>query len=305
MSKIVIIGASAAGFSAAKTLADNPCGLEITLISQENELPYNKNLLLAFLEGTVKEKDLFLCQEDFFKEKNINFLRNSCVSKIEPQKQRIALKDNTRVPYDFLIIASGKRVVLPDIPGKTKDGVFALYNLDQFRQVRERLSIVDAVCIVGLAQAAVKLHEVIRSKDKHIKVISSPKPEALELGPKSEWIDSSGLLEIIGEGKELKAYKLGSGKAIEASLILFIGENAVSSEFIKDSQLRSLEGHILVDELMHTNFDNIFACGSACCMESTIGVFKSWEESSNEGIIVARNLVASLERGNSLCPQTS
>jgi NAD(P)H-nitrite reductase large subunit len=305
MSKIVIIGASAAGFSAARTLAESNCGCEITLISQENELPYNKNMLLAFLEGAAKEKDLLLCKEDFFKEKNINFLRDSCVNRIEPQKQRIALKDNTRIPYDFLIIASGKKVVLPDIPGKTKDGVFALYNLDQFRQVNLRLDIVDAVCIVGEAQAAVKFHKAIWRKDKHIKIISSHRPEAMELGAKDEWIDSSGLAEIIGEGKELKAYKLGSGKAIEASLILFVGENSVSSEFLKDSQIRSLEGYILVDELMHTNFENIFACGSVCCMESTLGGFKSWEESCNEGIIVAKNLIASLERGNSLCPQTS
>lgn len=305
MSKIVIIGNSAAGFSAAQTLAAYSQIHEITVISQEECLPYNKTLFFYFLDGRIKEKELFLCDEDFYKKNNIVFMRASSVNRIEPSRQRVSLKDNTRVHYDYLIIASGQKVSLPDIPGKTKNGVFPVYNLAQLKEIKERLAIIDAVCIVGAPERAVQFYESIVKKDTHVKIISRPRPEGLVLAEKAEWIDSSELVEIIGEGAELKAYKLGNGKAIEASLILFVGPLAPSSEFLKDSSIRTLDSYIVVDELMHTNFENIFACGSVCSLESAVGGQKSWDEACNEGIIVAKNLIASLERGKTLCQQTS
>ncbi len=305
MNRILIIGNSAAGFSAAKTLAASSAAAKITVLTQENCLPYNKCLLLDFLRGSVEEKGLFLCEEVFYRDNNIELVKGASVSRIEEHKQRVCLKDNTRISYDFLIIASGRKTILPDIPGKTKNGVFTLYNLEQFEAVRERLQIIDSVCIIADSGTALGFHEAISKTGKHIKVIASPKPADVELPQNSEWIADSTLTEIIGEGAELKAYKLSSGKAIEASLILFAGNYKPCTEFLKDSQIRAEDGYIIVDELMHTNLDNIFACGSVCCLEDKLGESKSWEESCNEGVIVAKNLIASLERGSSLCQQTS
>jgi NAD(P)H-nitrite reductase large subunit len=305
MSKIVIIGNSASGFSAVQALSAYSRVHEITVISQEEFLPYNKTLFFDFLDGKIKEKELFLCGEDYYEKNNISFMRSSSVNRIEPSRQRVSLKDNTRIGYDYLIIASGQKVSLPDIPGKTKNGVFAVYNLTQLKEIKERLSIIDAVCIAGAPERCRQFYESIIKKDKHVKVVSRPRPEGLALAEKAEWIDSSDLVEIIGEGAELKAYKLGNGKAIEASLILFVGPLVPSSEFLKDSSIRALDNYIIVDELMHTNFENIFACGSVCSLESALGAQKSWDEACNEGVIVAKNLIASLERGKTLCQQTS
>lgn len=305
MSKIVIIGDSAAGFSAAQTLAPYSRDHEITVISQEGSLPYNRMLLFDYLDGRIKEKDLYLCAEDFFDKNNIRCMRPACVNRIEPSRQRVSLKDNTRVAFDYLIIASGQKIVLPDIPGKTKNGVFAVYNLAQLTEVKERLNIIDTVCIVGTSERAAQFYGPVSRKGKHVKVIARPRPEGIELGEKCEWIDSSDLVEIIGEGSELKAYKLANGKAIEASLILFVGPLTPCTEFLKDSSIRALENYIIVDELQHTNFENIFACGSVCSLEGSLGTQKSWDEACNEGIIVAKNLIASLERGKQVCQQIS
>ena len=72
MSKIVIIGNSAAGFSCAEYLAKNSQELEITVISQEDSCAYNRNLLVGYLAGDVKENDLFLCPKDFYENNKIN-----------------------------------------------------------------------------------------------------------------------------------------------------------------------------------------------------------------------------------------
>ena len=208
MAKIVIIGNSASGNSCLQALVNNPGNNEITVVSQEEYLPYRRDLLLDYIAGKIEEEGLFLCPDDFYQKQNIAFLKSSPVIKLEPKKQRLVLKDNTKINYDFLVIASGRGAGIPDIPGKSKDGVFSLYNLKDAKEIRQRLSIVNTVCLVGEAKICLALAQIISSKDKEVKVISRPKPEGFAASDKAEWIEGLAVAEIIGEGSELKALKL-------------------------------------------------------------------------------------------------
>jgi len=305
MIKIVIIGNSAAGFSACEALLKNPLEKEITVISQEDAPAYKRNLLVDYLFGNIKEDELFLCPADFYEKNKIKFLKNIKVARVDTKKQAAVLKDNTKINYDYLIIAAGEKAKLPDIPGTSKDGVFSFYNLEDARKIKERLMVADTICVAADATLSQRILEALMPKGKTIKVISRDRPQNFTPTEKTEWIDGFDLTEIIGEGAELKAFKLSNGKAIGTSLVLFAGNYLPSTDFLKETELKTQAGYIIVDQNLRTNFENIFSCGSVCRNENNLTQQKTWDDAVNEGVLAATNIINLLERGEAPCQRTS
>ena len=303
MAKIVIIGNSAAGFSCCDTLLKNSQDAQITVISREGYPAYKRNLLIDYLAGDIKEDGLFLCAPDFYEKNKIKFLRNSKVTRIDTKKHSVILKDNNKITYDYLVIATGRKMELPDLPGKTKEGVFTVCDLEDIKKIKERLTFYSEVCITGESKLCLRLCEAISRKDKDIKIVSKPRPDSFIPAEKREWIDNFELTEFIGEGAELKAFKLNNGKAIGASLVLFAADFSPSTEFLKETEIKTIRGYLIVDDAMRTNFENIFACGSVCRKEDSLEREKSWEDAVNEGASVASGIANLLERGKNICQQ--
>lgn len=302
MTKIAIIGNSAAGFSCCQALVKSPADdLEIVVISQEPYPAYKKNLLLDYLGDKIKEEELFLCREDFYPGHKINFLKNSKVIKVDPRKKAIILKDNNRVNYDYLVVAAGEKTNIPDIPGDTKDGVFTFSELQEVKKIKERLALGDTVTIVGDAQLSLGLWEAVAPRGKEVKIICSPRPQNFLPTTKVEWIENLSLTELIGEGAELKAFKLSNGKVVGTALVLFIGNRLPATDFLKESGIKMREHYVLVDDGMRTSLENVFACGSVCRKENSFTQGKSWEDAVNEGILAATNLFRLRERGKTTC----
>lgn len=296
MPRIVIIGNSAAGFSCCDTLLKSSLGLEITVISQEEYPAYKKNLLIAYLAGNIKEEELYLCPLDYYERNKVNFLKDAKVTKLDIKKNIVTLKDNTKINYDYLVIASGQKANVADIPGQSKEGVFAFDDLTGAKKIKQRLMIANTVCIAGDAYLSLCLWQAIAKTDKEIKIIASPKPESFTQTEKAEWIDNLEIKELIGDGAELMALKLSNGKVIEAPLVIYLGNYTVSTNFLKDTEIKANRGYIITDEFMRTNFENILACGS-------VRQEKTWEEAVREGALTATSIINILERGKTICQQ--
>lgn len=288
-------------------LLKQPSQKEITVISKEDCPAYDRRLLPQYLAGRVEEKDLFLCAQGFYAAHNVFFEKASEVARLDTKKQRVVLKDNAKIPYEYLVIASGEETRLPDIPGTGKDGVVAFAGFESVKEIRQRLSFASLVCVAGRPKECAMFAEIAQAAGKEVKVISpAPPPEGFSAGQKTEWLQGVRVTEVIGEGKELKAIKLSNGKAIGASLVVFAPHPSPASGFLKESGVvTSAGGYVIVDKNLRTNLENIFACGAVAREEGALETEKSWEDSCGEGLFVAENLISLLEGGKSLCQQIS
>ena len=303
MAKIVIIGNSAAGFSCLEVLIREAPGNEVAVITKEEYPAYRKDLLLDYLAGNVEDKDIFLCSEDFYKRKNVNFYKNSELDRLDIKKQVVVLKNKTRINYDYLIITSGEEPNIPDIPGKNKDGVLGVYSLTDIKRIKEKLIVTDTVCIIGKLKFSVRLAEVIASKGKEVKIITEEAGEfAIEI-EKTEVLKGVFPQELIGEG-QLQALKLNNGKVIGTSLVLFCGNYIASADFLKEAALETKEGYILTDEAMRTNLENVFACGTIAKSRSLPEKEKLWKDSVDEGRLAAESLIKLIEKGELSCQKS-
>ncbi len=303
MSRIVIIGNSASGFSAVETLIKNNFHTqnEITVITEEEYPAYRRNLLPDYLTGTVKEEDLFLSSNDFYTANKIKLLNNAVVTRLDTKRQRVILKDNSKIDYDYLVIASGRHIEIPDIPGKNKDGVCAFYTLKDAKTIKEKLAFAQTACVVGETQLTLQLGQLIADKDKEAKIVSKSGFDNFTPTEKLELISGAEAKEFIGEALPLQALKLDNGKVIATSLVIFADNYLPSANFLKDSEIKTSEGHIIIDENMRTNLENIFACGHVCRKDGNPNIDKNWEDLSNEGRLVAESIIKTCGRGEAIC----
>lgn len=303
MAKVVIIGNSAAGFSCLEILIREAQGNEVTIITKEAYPAYKKDLLFDYLAGNIRDKDIFLCSEDFYKRKNVGYYKNSEVDRLDTKKRVILLKNKFRINYDYLIIASGEEPHIHDIPGKNKEGVFSVYSFTDIERIKEKLIVTDTVCIIGKLKFSTRLAEVIASKGKEIKIITEENNESGVVIDKTEIINGVSPQELIGEG-QLQALKLNNGKVIGTSLALFCGNYIASADFIKGTTIENNNGYILTDEAMCTNLENVFACGTIAKIRNLPEKEKLWKDSVDEGSLAAESLIKLMEKGELLCQKS-
>lgn len=299
MTKVVIIGASAAGHTAAVALREKHTGCEIVLVTEEDVPFYDKRLLIDFLAGRINESRLMGANEAFYNQQGITFLKEKEASALNPEKRRLFIKDDAPIDYDLLAVCSGSNFVLPDVPGIKKRGVFRLYSL---RDAKEFLSyLINApVCVVGSSSLAIAVAESIASKQEEVKlIVSSGANPSLDDAHFVETHEDraigtlevihSEITEIIGDG-ETQAIRIKTGKIIGACAVIFMDRTRGNSAFLKTSNIELYHDRICVDDSFRTNLACVYAAGSVCAQKQTEGHPKTWDEAAQEGYALAGSL---------------
>ncbi|MBI4707061.1 MAG: FAD-dependent oxidoreductase [Candidatus Omnitrophica bacterium] len=289
MRKIVIIGASVAGHNLAVNLRNLGNDSSITLITEEASVLYDKNKLIDFVSGAAKENDLFLTSADIYQNSNINFVSGKKVNLVNADRKQVYFKEKGSVEYDYLVIASGRRIVLPEISGAKKDGVFALNTLGDYRKFLTSI-IRETVCVVGSDDRALNLAKAINAKFKvEVKLFSQRLFDQSLLVEGIEVINLS-IKEIIGEGC-VQAVKLSDGSAIGVCAVLFLESLKSNIEFMKNTALEISADKIIVGDNLNTNIENIFSCGSVCARKDNLEIIKSTDEVISESLYLSDVLI--------------
>lgn len=121
MVHIVIIGGGVGGVSMAYDLR-KAVGrkVDITLVSDRPEFQFTPSNPWVGV-GWRKPKAITLPLEKYLKRKRIRFT-GSGASRVDPKANEVLLGDGTRLPYDYLVIATGPDLAFDEIQGLGPDG---------------------------------------------------------------------------------------------------------------------------------------------------------------------------------------
>ena len=98
---VVIIGAGHAGGMMAISLRQQKYKGSITLIGEEDYLPYQRPALSkGFLAGETEEKSLYLKSQDYFDKNNIRIIRNHKIVDIDRNNKTVILEDRKKIEYE-------------------------------------------------------------------------------------------------------------------------------------------------------------------------------------------------------------
>src|SRR6185437_9551345 len=137
--KIVIIGGGAAGFAAAEMLRRKGYQNNITMLSSENALPYDRpNLSKDYLAGTIPFDYVPLRDESFYADNSIDTRMGQSALQVDVRAREVITPGGGKISYDRLLLATGAEPVRLTIPGADQPQVRMLRSLADCQAIIER-----------------------------------------------------------------------------------------------------------------------------------------------------------------------
>jgi apoptosis-inducing factor 3 len=112
----VIVGGGPAGLNCAETLRQSGFSGQITIVSKEKSLPYDRTLLSkAIATGDASKWDLR--PQEFLSDADIDVKLNSNAFCVKPEESKLITTDGDKIIYDKLLIATGSNAWAPPVEG--------------------------------------------------------------------------------------------------------------------------------------------------------------------------------------------
>src|SRR6516225_7233157 len=118
---VVIVGGGGAGLAAADTLRREGYDGPLTLISADDDPPYDRpNLSKDYLAGTAGDDWLPLRQPSYYTDQRIDLVLKSPVVSLDARQKRIRAADGTTYAFDRLLLATGADPVKLPVQGASE-----------------------------------------------------------------------------------------------------------------------------------------------------------------------------------------
>lgn len=172
--EFVILGAGAAGSYAAETLRRAGYTGRLTMITYEDDPPYDRpNLSKAFLAGDAEPEWLPLREESFYSAFDIGLECGRAVERVEVGAKKIIFADGETRSYDELLLATGGMPRSLEIPGTEFDHVFLLRNMDDANAIVDAAAEAEKAVVIGSSFIGMEVAAALTSRQIEVSVAST------------------------------------------------------------------------------------------------------------------------------------
>jgi len=269
--KYLIIGASAAGLSAALKIRELDVDGEITVLSEEKSPPYSKMSLPYLLSGECsKEEDLYLGVPE-----GVKLLLDKKVVSLKEERKVVETEIGEEFSYDKLLIATGAHPYIPEVEKKGSPLILSIRNLEDISGLKERIKnskekrvILSGAGLVNceIADALLKIGVpsvfVIRSTRILSQILDEEGSRIIEGIVKEKGIEllTGENIKTIEEKDGITYATLESGKVLKGSCVVFGKGVRPSVDFLKGTRIKIGRG-IRVDTYLQTSVKDVYAAG--------------------------------------------
>jgi 3-phenylpropionate/trans-cinnamate dioxygenase ferredoxin reductase subunit len=168
---VAIVGSGHAGFQVAASLRQLGFGEPIYLINDEGHLPYQRPpLSKAYLKGTGGPESLMFRPQKFYTDQNIELISDRAVA-IDRASRKLKLATGAALDYGHLVLATGARNRLLDIPNANLSEVRYLRILDDSEDLRKRMASSKHVVVIGAGFIGLEFAATARIKGLEVDVL--------------------------------------------------------------------------------------------------------------------------------------
>ena len=168
---VVIVGAGHAGFQLASSLRQAGYAEPIFLLNDEPHLPYQRPpLSKAYLKGGGAPDSLMFRPDKFYRDQNIELIADRAAS-IDRPARRLSLASGASLEYEHLVLATGARNRLLDLPNANLEDVLYLRTLDESEVLRQRLASRRHVVVIGAGFIGLEFAATARAKGLEVDVV--------------------------------------------------------------------------------------------------------------------------------------
>ncbi len=311
--RIVIVGASLGGASAALALREQGFQGEIELIGVESHPPYERPpLSKAVLLGEADEPD-WVAAADFYQSHQITLRPTTLVTQINP-REHVVVTGNGEYVYDKLLLATGCEPRTLDLPGSNLREIDTLRTLEDALLLRDNLQAHDHVAIVGAGWIGCEVAAAARKWNTLVTMIDPlSQPLFRVLGEKigtvfAELHREHGVDLRLGMGVggyedggggQLSGVRLSDGSVVATRLVVVGVGVQPRIQLAEQAGLELANNGVAVDATLRTSDPDIFAVGDIAAHDhprypGRVRV-EHWANAKDQGTHVAQNLMGASE----------
>lgn len=277
----MIAGAGHAGFQLAASLRQNGFAERIALVNDEGHLPYQRPpLSKAYLKGTGGPDTLMFRPEKFYHDQHVDLIVDRAAS-IDRAARKVVLASGASLDYGHLVLATGARNRLLDIPNANLDGVRYLRTLDDSEALRHFLASSRHVIVIGAGFIGLEFAATARAKGLEVDVVElgarvMARAVTAEISEYSQVQHAAAgirihfsvqVTSIEADGGKLTGVSLSDGRHLPADLVV-VGVGVLPNvELAAEAGLPVAAG-IIVDEHLATADANVSAIGDCALYAS-------------------------------------
>jgi NADPH-dependent 2,4-dienoyl-CoA reductase/sulfur reductase-like enzyme len=278
---IVIVGGGLAASRTAEQLRRADYTGPITLISDEDHLPYDRPPLSKdVLRGETD--DVALKPAEFYEEKDITVRLGSGATSLDTTAQTVELANGEVIGYDELVIATGlvpKRI--PSFPDL--EGVRVLRTFDESLALRKHAGTARHAVVIGAGFIGCEVAASLRTLGVDVVLVEpQPTPLASVLGEqigelvarlhRAEGVDvrcGIGVTEVKGSDHVEKVV-LSDGSELDADIVIVGVGSRPSTDWLEGSGV-AVDNGVVCDVAGRTSAPNVWAIGDVASWRDALG----------------------------------
>ena len=273
---VAIVGASAAGLTAAEALRRRGYDGALTLIGDETHLPYDRPpLSKQVLAGTWKPEKVLLRDEQALASLDATLLLGQSATALDITARRVQLGGGGTVGYDALVIATG--VTPRRLPGTDLAGIHLLRTLDDTLALRAHLLTGPKVVVVGAGFLGAEAAAAARQMSLDVTLVDpAPVPMHRQFGSRIGGLIAElhrdhgavvrcgvGVSRFVAAEGRVVAVELDDSSLLEADLVLVAVGSAPATGWLDGSGLPLGNGVECDDRCQAA--PGIYAAGDVAC----------------------------------------
>lgn len=308
---ILIIGASAAGVTAAVELREAGFDGRVTLLDEGSEVPYERPpLSKAMIDGSSNEPTPIL-PADAYADLDIELRRGARAVEIDVSNQAVILATGERLRADQLLLTTGARPRRLQVPGAELSGVRYLRDVEDAAVLANRLRRPGPHVVIGAGLIGLEYAAVANSAGRSVTVVEATEhplkrslggfaPRVIDLHRSQgvEILTAVGVASIEGLEGQVSALMLDDGRRIPCETIV-VGIGVLANADLAASVGLATPTGITVDGCGRTAIPWIHAAGDVSCYPHPHrrghGRFEHWEVARRHGAHVARSILGADE----------
>jgi len=300
MKNYLIVGNGVAGTTAAENIRKQDKEGKITIVTDEDFPFYWRLRLNEYLAGDLTEEALSAKKAQWYGDQRIDLKLKTLIAGADPNEKVVFTEDKQRLSYDSLLIATGSHSFIPPIKGSEKEGVFALRNIQDARDISVWAKDIEDVVLIGGGLLGLEAGSALLKLGKKVTVVEFF-PRLL---PRQLDVDGAQRLQKIMEkmgfsfrlgartqeisgNDQVTAVLLEGGESIPSKMVIISAGVRPNLELAEPLGLENDKG-IKVDEYLRTNQTDIYAAGDVAEFRGM--PYGIWPAAMEQGQIAGTNM---------------
>jgi NADPH-dependent 2,4-dienoyl-CoA reductase/sulfur reductase-like enzyme/nitrite reductase/ring-hydroxylating ferredoxin subunit len=302
-STVAIVGAGAAGNSAAEMLRHLGFEGSITLIDGDESAPYDRpNLSKDYLAGTAPEEWLPLHSRSYYDELAVELPLGRRVVTMDPAAKRLTFDNGTTRTFGAIILATGAEAVTLTIPGVNGPSLHYLRTLADSRRIIKAAEAAHRAVVLGASFIGLEVAASLRHRGLEVHVVApGTRPFERVLGAQlGDFIralhEAHGVVFHLGQtarGMEQDHVVLQNGERLAADFVV-AGIGVRPAVALANQAGLAVDQGIIVDRYLETSAKGIFAIGDVARWPDPRSAgnvrIEHWVLAQRQGQAVARTL---------------